>query len=109
MLNKEMTMDIIADCLLRMSLFNSRHNGRAKNMLVRVCVAGVDGGGLSTYGKSAVIGPNDHYECHDGYLYIHRRFVEREFVNDSRQEVERVAFIPYESIIAIECAPSVYV
>jgi len=105
MFNKEMTENIIDDCLLRMSSFDRRHNCMARDMLVRICVAGVDGGGLSTYGKSAVIGPDDHYECHEGYLYIHRAFAEQERIRDHRKEVESVAFIPYESIIAIECAP----
>lgn len=109
MFNKEMTESIIEDCLLRMSLFNDSHNGRARNMLVRICVAGVDGGGLSTYGKSAVIGPDDHYECHRGYLYVYRKRTEQESRHDHKKEVESVAFIPYESIIAIECAPCAYV
>jgi hypothetical protein len=44
----------------------------------------------------ACIMPGDEWEGRDGYL----------FVRQHRPEFERVAFIPYESIIAVECRTS---
>ena len=114
MFTKETVEGIIEDCRLRAELFGKRH-ANARDAFVKVTTTGVDGGGLSTFGKSAVIGKDDVYECHDGYLYIHPRrsrdadmppHREREeYSRDygGRMLTESVVFIPYESIVAIEC------
>jgi len=110
MFAKETIGEVIEDCRLRAKLFRERHGGRSCGQpLIRISTAGVDGGGLSTYGKSAVIGENDVYECHDGYLYIHREFEGYDREGHGRKLTESVAFIPYESIVAIELSISAYV
>ena len=111
MLTKEIAKSMIDDCLLRMKLFKARNHENMStlhnnNLCVRVYTTGMDGGGLSTYGKYALIGLEDHYECHHDYLYIHREQV----VYGARKElVESVTFIPYEAIVAIECSPTTYI
>ena len=107
MFTKETTKGIIEDCRLRAELFREEHGGRSiGSPFIRVSIAGVDGGGLSTYGKSATIGEDDHYECHDDYLYIHSKETNYKYDYKKRVLTERVMFIPYESIIAIECSIS---
>ena len=108
MFTKETVGEIIEDCRLRAELFRERHENAGKAS-VKISTAGVDGGGLSTFGKSAVIGEDDVYECHDGYLYIHREFKDYNLSVRERMLTESVAFIPYESIVAIECSVSAYV
>lgn len=108
MFTKETVGEIIEDCRLRAELFRERHENAGKAS-VKISTAGVDGGGLSTFGKSAVIGEDDVYECHDGYLYIHRDSRGYSLKHSASTLTESVVFIPYESIVAIECSVSAYV
>lgn len=111
MFTKETIGAIIEDCMLRAKLFRERHGGKCfGEPFIRISTYGIDGGGLSTYGKSVAIYEGDRYECHDGYLYILNK--ERKGYNRDRCEktlTESVAFIPYESIVSIECSVSAYV
>lgn len=109
MLDKKTVEAIIEDCLLRIEMFDARHDGKARGKMVRIRTNATDGGGMSTYGLTYVFGPDDHYECHDGYLYIHREFKDYNPSVRERMLTESVAFIPYESIVAIECSVSAYV
>ena len=107
MLTKKLVKEIIEDCRLRAELFREEQGGRnIGSPFIRVSIAGVDGGGLSTYGKSAAIGEDDHYECHDDYLYVHSKGTHYNRDHRTRVLTESVMFIPYESIIAIECSIS---
>lgn len=100
--------EAIGECFAQIKNFDDEYNGRAKNKFVRICIAGVDGGGLSTYGKSTTIEMDDVYEFRSHYLYIHRRYISRDH-NMNRIQNEKTLFIPYESIIAVECCPEAYI
>ena len=107
MFTKEMVESIIEDCRLRAKLFREENEGHNfGGSFVRISTVGIDGGGLSTYGKSTAIGKDDHYECHDGYLYIHSKGEHYDYERHGRVLTESVEFIAYESIIAIECSVS---
>ena len=109
MLDKRTVQDIIEDCLLRIETFDARHDGKAYGKLVKIRTNATDGGGMSTYGLSYILCPDDHYECHDDYLYIHR--MTEGYDREARNKVrtEGVAFIPYSGIVAIECSPKAYI
>ena len=109
MFTKEMTEEIIEECWSWIEKFDDEHNGRARGKSVKVCLNGIDGGGMSTYGKSVLIASTDEYECRNGYLFIHGRSEKHNSRCDSRTRCEKTVFVPYESIIAIECCPEVIV
>lgn len=105
MFKQETVQNIIEDCRLRAKLFRDRHSGHAiGKAVVKLSLAGVDGGGLSTFGKSVCIYPDDRYECHEDYLYVYRIYSDYNISMSRREEVESVKFVAYESIITIECA-----
>ena len=109
MMNKHTVETIIEDCLLRIEMFDARHDGRANNKLVKIRTNATDGGGMSTYGLTYAFGPDDHYECHDEYLYIHRETEDYDVFDHNWKRTESVAFVPYSSIVAIECSPKAYI
>lgn len=109
MLDSLTVENILADCMTRIELFNKNYNGRAFNRYVRVCTSGTDGGGMSTFGKSVLIRPDDRYECHETYLYVYHSGRERDLEYRKTAVVESVSFVPYESIVCIECEPKAYV
>ena len=109
MFDKETVRAIIEDCMLRIEMFDARHNGKAKSKRLIIRTNATDGGGMSTYGLSYALEQSDHYECHDSYLYIHRETEGYDIHSSSRKRTESVAFIPYGSIVAIECEPMAYI
>ena len=109
MLDSLTVENILADCMTRIELFNKKHNGKAFGKVVTIHTNGIDGGGMSTFGKRVRILQGDRYECHEGYLYVHHAGRERDPEYRKTMETERVSFVPYESIVSIECEPKAYV
>lgn len=100
MLDSLTVENILADCMQRIELFNKNYNGRAFNRYVRV---------MSTFGNIVLIRPDDRYECHETYLYVHHSGRERDASYRKTAVVESVSFVPYESIVCIECESKAYV
>lgn len=104
MLTKEIVHDIIEDCKLRMEMFANKQGGNCFGKpLITISLTGVDGGGLSTYGKSVSMSKDTHYECHEKYLYIYKQFTHYSLERRREELHEQTIFIPYEHIIEIRC------
>ena len=104
MFTKESIEEVIEECYLTMERFEDENAERLfGNRRIRIHLNAIDGGGLSTYGKSVVITDADEYECRNGYLFI--RGKHRDYNRDhSRHELrEKARFIAYESIVSVEC------
>lgn len=110
MFNRETLSEVLEGCFLEIEAFEEGHpNTLGKS--VELHLSGVDGGGLSTYGKSIRISPDDEWECRDGYLFVHGAYerVEWDSYKNRKYRGERFLCIPYESIVSLECSPEIMV